>query len=513
MMESLVPDYDLFGEIRGRIGTGLTNIVPSNTYTTTRDGQSVVIAGNADSIYKRLMHAIGRDDLGQDPALANNVGASSARRRSTARSATGRRTHDLDDILDRARRRPTCRTARSTPQPTSSTTRNILAREMIRDDAPRRHDAQAAGHRAEALRDARRDGVGRSGAGRAHRRRCCAGSGYSDEEIARLRAAGTMMRAQTTCKRFHPRRRRARRLPDRAEFDSHRAQDRADRSACPRPAWPRSRRPRSSRPRRSRNLRDAAEVMAGIRRNPGVTYVALVPNARGAERALAAEVDEIVMVVVGVGDAQPRQRAAQRRASRSPAFARCSTSLRGSRTRCRRRVATAFGCPFEGVRARSAGSSIASRATSISASRGVTFGDTTGMANPRQVEQARRARPASAGPICRADAALPQHARHGARQRGRGRRRGRRALRRLPRRPGRLPIRAGATGNVCTEDVVHMLQCMGYDTGVESRSAARGIAGVWARSSATSCPGQVVKAGKVDRSARAAGGAREPSPR
>ena len=73
MMESLVPDYDLFGEIRGRIGTGLTNIVPSNTYTT-RDGKSVVIAGNGDSIYKRLMHAIGRDDLGLDPDLANNVG-------------------------------------------------------------------------------------------------------------------------------------------------------------------------------------------------------------------------------------------------------------------------------------------------------------------------------------------------------------------------------------------------------------------------------------------------------
>ncbi len=73
MMESLVPDYDLFGEVRGRLGTGLTNIVPSNTYTT-KDGQSVVIAGNGDSIYKRLMHAIGRDDLGQDPELAHNVG-------------------------------------------------------------------------------------------------------------------------------------------------------------------------------------------------------------------------------------------------------------------------------------------------------------------------------------------------------------------------------------------------------------------------------------------------------
>lgn len=98
MMESLVPDYDRFGEIRGRIGGGLTNIVPSNTYTT-RDGESVVIAGNADSIYKRLMHAIGRDDLGQDPALANNVGR--VRRTSDIDGAIGdwAAAHDLADVL------------------------------------------------------------------------------------------------------------------------------------------------------------------------------------------------------------------------------------------------------------------------------------------------------------------------------------------------------------------------------------------------------------------------------
>ncbi len=98
MMESLVPDYDLFGEIRGRIGTGLTNIVPSNTYAT-RDGQSVVIAGNGDSIFKRLMHAIGRDDLGQDPGLANNVGR--VQRTADIDGAIGdwAAGHDLDDVL------------------------------------------------------------------------------------------------------------------------------------------------------------------------------------------------------------------------------------------------------------------------------------------------------------------------------------------------------------------------------------------------------------------------------
>jgi formyl-CoA transferase len=98
MMESLVPDYDLFGEIRGRIGTGLTNIVPSNTYAT-RDGKNVVIGGNADSIYKRLMHAIGRDDLGQNPALATNVGRVKRTAEIDGAIAAWTAKRNLDEIL------------------------------------------------------------------------------------------------------------------------------------------------------------------------------------------------------------------------------------------------------------------------------------------------------------------------------------------------------------------------------------------------------------------------------
>src|SRR4029079_1711607 len=102
MMESLIPDYDIFGETRGRIGTGLTNIVPSNTYIT-RDGHSVVIAGNGDSIYKRLMHAIDRDDLGQDPSLATNIGR--VKRTAEIDGAIGNWTssHDLEDVLTKLR--------------------------------------------------------------------------------------------------------------------------------------------------------------------------------------------------------------------------------------------------------------------------------------------------------------------------------------------------------------------------------------------------------------------------
>ncbi len=73
VMESLVPEYSAFGAVREPAGSALPGIAPSNAYRC-GDGAVVLIAGNGDSIFKRLMAAIGRDDLGQDPALADNVG-------------------------------------------------------------------------------------------------------------------------------------------------------------------------------------------------------------------------------------------------------------------------------------------------------------------------------------------------------------------------------------------------------------------------------------------------------
>ncbi|SMF98041.1 CaiB/BaiF CoA transferase family protein [Burkholderia singularis] len=72
MMESVVPEYGVYGLVRERTGASLPGIVPSNTYAC-RDG-SIVIGGNSDPIFKRLMKAIGRDDLADDPALARNDG-------------------------------------------------------------------------------------------------------------------------------------------------------------------------------------------------------------------------------------------------------------------------------------------------------------------------------------------------------------------------------------------------------------------------------------------------------
>jgi formyl-CoA transferase len=73
MMESTLPEYDMFGVVRERTGSNLTGIVPSNTYLS-GDGQHVVIGANGDSIFKRLMGLIGREDLANDPALADNAG-------------------------------------------------------------------------------------------------------------------------------------------------------------------------------------------------------------------------------------------------------------------------------------------------------------------------------------------------------------------------------------------------------------------------------------------------------
>ena len=72
-MESLLPEYSAFGEVRQAAGSALPGIVPTNAYQCA-DGGYVLVAGNGDSIFKRLMTVIGRDDLGNDPQLENNDG-------------------------------------------------------------------------------------------------------------------------------------------------------------------------------------------------------------------------------------------------------------------------------------------------------------------------------------------------------------------------------------------------------------------------------------------------------
>ena len=104
MMESMLPEFGMGGYVRERSGASLPGIVPSNTYAC-RDGKYVVIGANADSIFKRMMRAIGRPDLADDPQLATNDGR--VKRTTELDTVIGEWTarNDLDavlEVLDRA---------------------------------------------------------------------------------------------------------------------------------------------------------------------------------------------------------------------------------------------------------------------------------------------------------------------------------------------------------------------------------------------------------------------------
>ncbi|WP_028102500.1 CaiB/BaiF CoA transferase family protein [Pseudoduganella violaceinigra] len=98
LMESLVPEYDLLGHVRERSGGALPGIAPSNTYPT-RDGSYVVIAGNSNPIYKRLMHAIGRADMAEDPQFAQNDGRAAQEKLIDAAIAGWTSAHTIEEVL------------------------------------------------------------------------------------------------------------------------------------------------------------------------------------------------------------------------------------------------------------------------------------------------------------------------------------------------------------------------------------------------------------------------------
>ena len=99
LTESLLPEYSAFGAIRQPAGGALPGIAPSNAYRCA-DGQYVLIAGNGDSIYKRLMALIGRVDLGEDPALAFNDGRAKRVAEIDAAINAWTQTLTLDQVLE-----------------------------------------------------------------------------------------------------------------------------------------------------------------------------------------------------------------------------------------------------------------------------------------------------------------------------------------------------------------------------------------------------------------------------
>ena len=98
VLEAMVPEYDGAGIVREPSGSTLTGIVPTNTYPCA-DGRHVIIGGNADSIFRRLMHAAGRDDLAGDPRLSDNAGRVAHQREVDDAIAQWTRSLDTDRVL------------------------------------------------------------------------------------------------------------------------------------------------------------------------------------------------------------------------------------------------------------------------------------------------------------------------------------------------------------------------------------------------------------------------------
>jgi len=245
-------------------------------------------------------------------------------------------------------------------------------------------------------------------------------------------------------------------------------------------------------------LADANEVLAGIDRVPGVVYVALVPNVRGAQNAAATakRPDEVNAVV----SASETHNLANINRTHEQSLGELPTMVRVAHEagmKITMSLSTTFGCPFEGHvhedvvfdfvhRFRDAGFD------------GISLADTTGMANPRQVKDLTRAVLQRFPPPN--DTYYTLHF-HNTRGMGlanvvAGIEAGVRSFDGSVAGLGGCPFAPGATGNICTEDMVNMLEDMGYDTRVDLAkllAVARRIPVVVGHDT----PGQVMKAGQT----------------
>jgi len=239
-------------------------------------------------------------------------------------------------------------------------------------------------------------------------------------------------------------------------------------------------------------LADADEVLRGIRRQPGVVYTVLVPNLRGAERALAAGADELNLVM----STSETHNLLNLRMSREQSAGRLLEVValtQGTKVALNVSLSTAFGCPMEGAVPEAVVLAYAQRFLEAGV-RGITLCDTTGMANPRQV---RALCEAFIGRFPGAELTLHLH-----NTRGMGLANAlagvEAGVQRFDASLGGLggcPYAPGATGNACTEDLVHMLQAMGYEVAVDLPrllAAARSLPALLGHD----VPGQVLHAGR-----------------
>ena len=245
-------------------------------------------------------------------------------------------------------------------------------------------------------------------------------------------------------------------------------------------------------PRAIPALADAEAVMAQIQRVPGVIYTVLVPNVRGAERALDGKADEFNLVM----SASETHNLANLRMTREQSLAALGEVLalaRGAGVPVNASLSCCFGCPMEGDVAVDEVLRL-SEALLAQGARGITLCDTTGMAYPTQVEQLTR-RFIERFP--QSELTLHVHDTRGMALANvlagvaAGARRFDASLGGL----GGCPYAPGASGNACLEDMVQMLALCGHDTGIDLDAliaCARRLPGLVGHD----VPGQLVKAGQ-----------------
>ena len=245
-------------------------------------------------------------------------------------------------------------------------------------------------------------------------------------------------------------------------------------------------------PRAIPMLRDAEEVMGRIRRVPGVEYTVLVPNLRGAERALESRADELNLVM----SVSETHNLANLRMPREKSFAALQEVIRhvDGRTPVNISLSCSFGCPMDGEVLQGEVLRWGERFAALGV-RGLTICDTTGMAHPAQVSRMVDA-------LQRRFAAL-QLTLHFHNTRGMGLANVLAAVQggviRFDGSLGGLggcPYAPGASGNVASEDAIHMLDAMGMDTGIDLArllALARALPQIVGHD----VPGQVARAGRI----------------
>jgi hydroxymethylglutaryl-CoA lyase len=213
-------------------------------------------------------------------------------------------------------------------------------------------------------------------------------------------------------------------------------------------------------------LSDAEEVLGAVERREGVAFSVLIPNERGLERALGLRdrFDEI-NVFVSASETHNRKNVNRSIEESLAGLERTLATAREVGLRCEGVISTSFGCPYEGEVAPERVFAIAERLTAAGCEE-VGFGDTTGMANPRQVGEFFTAARERLGGV-----ELTAHF-HNTRGQGLANilaalEQGVESFESSFGEMGGCPVPPGATGNVSTEDVVSMLHEMGIETGVE----------------------------------------------